>query len=231
MMEAGMAINRNVIEIGPGRGMLTHELCRHARRVLAIEIDRKLYDAYCEKEKNLQLVNADFFDGDTDISGYDMLVSNIPYSMSSKTLAWLFGHRIEAVLCLQKEFAEHMMAREGSGNYSRLSVITSLSFSVRKVAKVPAGCFSPKPKVDSMVVHMLPKETTVNREEMNVITLLMEHKKKTLRNALVDARQGFSLTKEEARGLAGRLEKAESRVFKLSPYELLSIARVINGNA
>ncbi len=229
MIEAEIARGRDVIEIGPGRGILTHELCRCARRVLAVEIDRGLYDGYGEREGNLQLLNADFFAGDIETSSYDMLVSNIPYSMSSRTLAWLFAHRIEAVLCVQKEFAEHMMARNGGDRYSRLSVLTSLSFEVRKVVRVPAGCFRPRPKVDSMVVHMLPKRSDISTDDSRTITLLMEHKKKTLKSAVVDAREGLGLTKEGAREAARGLDGVDERVFKIAPERLLSIARALNG--
>lgn len=228
--EAALAAGKSAIELGPGRGMLTHELCKTAKRVAAVEIDSGLYTGLEESctEANLQLVNADFFTMDRrELAGYDILVANIPYNLSSRTLTWLFEGRMEAVLCIQKEFAEHMLAKPSTRKYSRLSVFTSLFFDVRKVCRVPASCFYPKPRVDSIVVHMLPKGTSAAKEELDALALLMEHKKRKVRNALMDAHSQFGITAAHAKALSERLPDKDSRVFKLPPVGLLGLSREI----
>jgi 16S rRNA (adenine1518-N6/adenine1519-N6)-dimethyltransferase len=209
--------------------MLTRELCRSARKVLAVEIDRRPYGLLAEKkEANLHLVNADFFKLPKEaFAGYDILVSNIPYSLSSKTLEWLVGNRMEAVLCLQSEFVEHMLARQSTRKYSKLSVFTSLFFDVHSIAKVPASCFRPVPKVDSRIVRLLPKECDAGPDELRAITLLMSHKKKKVRNAVSDSRRQLGIGAERARELGDRLPHGNDKVFKLPPLELLAIARQI----
>lgn len=226
MKEAAFAAHRSAIEIGPGRGMLTRELCSVADRVIAVEVDAGLCAELEEgREPNLRLVNSDFFAMDRrELSGYDILVANIPYNLSSKTLAWLFDARIEAVLCVQKEFAEHMLAGPSTRKYSKLSVFSSLFFDVKRVCKVPSACFHPRPRVDSCVVHMLPRRTRASREELEALALLMEHKKKKARNALADAHGQFKVTEEQARRLSERLHHMDDRVFKLSPVELLELS-------
>lgn len=229
--EAAFAAHRSAIEIGPGRGMLTKELCRAAGRVLAVEVDKALYEGLkaTRTEENLELVNADFFSmGGKLLNGYDLVVSNIPYSLSSKTVSWLLENRMEAVLCVQREFAEHMLAPPGTRGYSQLSVSCALSFDIKEVCKVPASCFSPRPRVDSTVVHMLPRGRDASARELALVALLMEHKKRTLRNALEDARSGLGVSAQQARGIADMLQMRQSRVFKLSPEELLAAAREID---
>ncbi len=226
--ESEFGRGREAVEIGPGKGILTHELCKRAAHVTAVEIDSSLYNAYGEREPNLALVNADFFKLDPKNIRGNILISNIPYSMSSSTITWLIGNRMEALLCLQKEFAEHMLAEAGSGNYSKLSVLVSLSFSAERVRSVPASCFRPRPKVDSVVIHLAPKENNVWDEDIRTISLLMGHKKKRLRNAITDARAGLGISKVRAREISARIGNSGVRVFTLAPERLLSIAKELN---
>ncbi|MDE1857139.1 MAG: ribosomal RNA small subunit methyltransferase A [Candidatus Micrarchaeota archaeon] len=229
--EAAHAEGKVVLEVGPGLGILTDELCRTAKKVIAVEKDRRLFEMLEANSecRNLELINSDFFKADQGmISGADIMISNIPYSISSPLLEWLYDKGMQAVLCLQKEFVERMLAQPGSSEYSKLSVMTALRCSVTYIMDVPRGSFYPVPKVDSAVVYLKPKEVNGTREDWRVIGLLMEHKKKTLRNALVDSRGALGLTKGKARELAEDLGSlSEFRCFKLGPKELLSAAKSI----
>ncbi|MEM3476582.1 MAG: rRNA adenine dimethyltransferase family protein, partial [Candidatus Micrarchaeaceae archaeon] len=140
---------RKVIEIGAGTGILTQQLAQQADKVLAIEFDKEL----CNELKklsypNLHIICNDFFSvKETEFEDFDIVIANIPYNLSSKILFWLLLHDLEAVLCVQKEFAEHMLAKPSDKKYSKLSVFSQLSFFIEKVLNIPASCFSPMPSV------------------------------------------------------------------------------------
>ena len=232
--EAQFGQNKNVIELGPGHGMLTKELCAVSNHVTAIEIDKRLYNKmHAEliegaKAKNLKLINADFFSlNEKDMGKSDIFISNIPYNVSSKLLNWLIKNDVEAVLCLQKEFVDHMLAKPSSKKYSRLSVFSHLFFDLERIAAVPSTCFYPKPKVDSEIIHIKKKKNIiVDNDEMAIISVLMEHKKKRFRNALIDSHKKLGISKDKAAAIASQMAVGE-RIFKMNPEELLACAREI----
>lgn len=231
-IEAVHAEGKNVIEIGPGRGMLTKKLCSKAKLVVAVEKDTVLFNILSAtmRDKNLKLLNADFFKLGSDILKkykIDIMVANIPYNLSSKVIEFLIKNRLQAVLCLQKEFVEHMLAEPGTSTYSRLSVMSHLGMRVTKIIDVKKGNFSPVPKVDSSVIYIKPLKNEVSDEDAYMINLLMQHKKKTLRNAFIDSRHSMHITKDEAVKISERLSNNGSRIFTMSPEEILSYAKEI----
>jgi len=232
VIEAKYAKGMTVLELGPGTGILTRELCKSAKHVIAVEKDARLADAIKTslKEENLKIIEADFFSVDfSKFEGIDIMVSNIPYNLSSKLIYWLSGMNIPALICMQKEFAEHMIAKPGTRNYSKLSVVSSLSFNVHRVRDVPAGNFYPKPRVDSTIVYLVPKHSQIGSEALAMISLIMNHKKKRLRNAIVDSSKELGLTKSEARKISEGLKDADSRPFQLEPEQILEIATQFKG--
>ncbi len=226
--EAAHSDGKIVLEIGPGYGILTGELCKKAKKVIAVEKDENLYMLLKGmKCKNLNLINKDFFKlspDEIDIESVDIMIANIPYALSSKIIEWLGENGLEAVLCLQKEFVDRMIADAGSKEYSRLSVMTSLLFSVTKIMDVPRGNFRPMPKVDSALIYMKPKKVQIKELERKLIGLIMQHKKKTLRSAVLDCGRQLGIEKKALAEVADRLELREARVFRLSPEEILGIA-------
>ena len=232
-IEAAHADGKVVLEVGPGQGILTRAMCNVAKRVVAVEKDFRLYTILKHeiRAKNLTLINKDFLDAtDSEIGlgKIDIMISNIPYYLSSSIIGWLSEKHMQAVLCLQKEFVEHMLASPDTRNYSKLSVMTSLLFRVTKIVGVPKGSFRPIPKVDSVVIYMKPIRDPLTKREAELIGLIMQHKKKTVRNAVIDSRAGLGMDKDELMGIAERIRNKDSRVFKLSPQEILSTARELD---
>ncbi len=229
--EARYAEGMNVVEIGPGRGILTEELCKVAKTVIAVEKDTALFNHLRSKmgQNNLTLINADFFGmEESAFSGSDMMVANIPYNLSSRLVFWLAKKQMRAVICIQKEFAERMSAPPGSGNYSRLSVESALRFNIHKVMDVQAGNFFPKPKVDSSIIYMIPKRVRIGKKEDAIMRLLMEHSNKKLRNALADSSKELGIGKQDLRRLCDALETSDARPFQLAPEALLATAKQIS---
>jgi 16S rRNA (adenine1518-N6/adenine1519-N6)-dimethyltransferase len=152
-----------VLEIGPGKGVLTEALLKQARRVVAVEKDDRLITHLTERfakeiaSHKLQLVHADILEFDPQIcnlqSNFYGLVANIPYYITGALLEkFLSGpcQPTNAVLLLQKEVAERIIARDGKE--SILSISVKAYGKPRYVRTVKAGAFSPKPKVDSAIL-------------------------------------------------------------------------------
>lgn len=143
-----------VLEVGPGKGVLTRLLAARAARVIAIELDEALADA-------LAVPNVDLVRGDAaqvPLPRFDACVSNLPYQISSPFLFRLLEREFRvAVLMVQKEFADRLVAKPGGGDYGRLSVNAQRRADVEIVARVPPGAFDPPPQVDSAIVRIRPR--------------------------------------------------------------------------
>ncbi|MDE1870872.1 MAG: ribosomal RNA small subunit methyltransferase A [Candidatus Micrarchaeota archaeon] len=230
-MESEYARDMSVVELGPGLGILTLELCKTARRVVAIEKDERLFNMLGSelKSKKLRLINGDFFSMEKkEFDGIDIMVSNIPYSLSSKTIYWLGSMGIPALICIQREFAEHMLAAPGTRSYSKLSVISALRFRAHLVMEVGANNFYPVPNVDSSLVYLAPKPGIMDEKTASTISLIMGHKKKRLRNAIADSAKSLGISKECARLVSEKIGHADERPFHMDPETILGVAKDVN---
>jgi 16S rRNA (adenine1518-N6/adenine1519-N6)-dimethyltransferase len=231
--EAVHSDSKNILELGPGYGILTKELLKHAKSVVAVEKDNNLFNFLKTeiKSKKLHLLNMDFFNATPEqlmLDKIDIMISNIPYNLSSKTIEFLIKNKLEAVLCIQKEFADHMLAKENTKEYTKLSVISRLSLSMTRIMDVSKGNFRPIPKVDSAVIYIKPKKMDINEQEFKIINLLMQHKKRTVHKALGDSSFYLKMKRQELIRIANSLKYADERVFKLKPEEILQTASAIS---
>ncbi len=215
-----------VLEIGPGTGMLTKELAKKAKKVIAIEKDPEILE---EAKRNVDSRNIEWILADAmkmEWPRFDKMVSNLPYYLSSEIIFKLLEQKFEtAVLICQKEFGERMAGRPGK-NYSRLTVNAQLRAKVELCGTVGKGCFLPAPKVDSVIVRLTPKEAKLPEIFGPLTRAVFSHKKKLLKNALVDSSGELGLSKEEAKELFKGLEK---RAIELKPEEILELAWKIEG--
>ncbi|KAK3032288.1 hypothetical protein RJ639_036245 [Escallonia herrerae] len=153
-----------VLEIGPGTGNLTVKLLEVARKVVAVEIDKRMVEVLHNRvkasafEDRLTVLCKDALK--TEFPHFDLVVANIPYGISSPLVAKLvFGvnpYR-SATLLLQKEFARRLLANPGDSDFNRLAVNVKLVAEVEFVRDVSKRDFTPCPKVDSSVVIIRPK--------------------------------------------------------------------------
>lgn len=225
-----------VIELGPGLGTLTGELLRTGARVIAVERDRDMIAVLRAEYPGapLEIVEGDAADVDLmALAGGEKvaLAGNLPYAITGGILRNLCERHqaiSRAVVMIQKEVRDRLLAAPGTGEYGALTVFVQARFDVRSVVKVPAGAFHPPPKVDSAVVALVPRavpraeETDAFRE---VVRASFAARRKTLRNALVQAfgaersdralasagidgkRRGETLSVEEFAALAGAIER------------------------
>jgi 16S rRNA (adenine1518-N6/adenine1519-N6)-dimethyltransferase len=160
---ANVTKNDIVVEIGAGIGVLTEDLAQNAAKLIAVEMDDKLIEVL--KDKLLKYNNVQIYSGD--ILKFDFgaiardgqqkikVIGNVPYNISSQVLFHLLSFRkiIDSfVLMLQKEVIQRLVAPPGGEDYGVPSVILQMFASVEKVLDVPAGCFYPRPKVESSVI-------------------------------------------------------------------------------
>jgi len=182
-----------VVEIGPGRGALTSHLLRKAGRVVAIEIDPVLVHylrAEFRDEPRLTLIESDILKADLTEWGRVAITGNLPYYITSpileKTLA-LSATLSQAVFLVQKEVAQRLSAQPGTRAYGFLSVQTQLLSDVELLFEVPADAFRPRPKVDSAVVRLTPKQDAGAFDHARFIEFAsrcFRYKRKTIRNNL-----------------------------------------------
>ncbi len=167
--QAAVSEGENVLEIGPGAGALTSQLCPLAKRLCAIEIDRRLLPILEEvvKYRNFTVVNQDFLK--TDLSEIQKeyfagekytVAGNLPYYISSKILQKLIlqADHINAItVMVQKEFADRLFASAGSKDYRAITPTIQYFFNLSMILEVPPHCFLPAPDVTSSVVRLTPK--------------------------------------------------------------------------
>ncbi|WP_447977914.1 16S rRNA (adenine(1518)-N(6)/adenine(1519)-N(6))-dimethyltransferase RsmA [Candidatus Nitrospira bockiana] len=198
---AAIGPEETVLEIGPGRGILTESLCREAKRVIAVEVDARLV-VYLRETlthcPNLELREADAltFPYDT-LPPRTVIVANLPYNISSPLLFAFFEARDRLdrmVLMLQVEVARRLVASPGSEEYGILSVLARYWTEPSIVFSVSPHCFRPKPEVGSAVVRLIVRRTpplAVSDEALfiRVVRAAFAHRRKTLVNSLRD--EGF----------------------------------------
>ena len=183
-----------VLEIGPGRGVLTRALLDRGAKVIAVELDGTLLphleSAFADEiaAGKLTIVHGDAIR--CEIPPFEKVVANLPYSASSKITFRLLdiGFK-EAVLMYQKEFGERMIALPGSPDCGRLSVMVQTYAKVMPLLELGPESFSPPPEVDSWVVKITPKsEPTYPISDRKLYAVLVReafsHRRKTLKKAL-----------------------------------------------
>ena len=190
-----------IIEIGPGIGVLTNELCKHAEKVVAIELDGRLIPILGEtlaEHKNLKVVNADVLDLDlkelieSEFNGLDVYVcANLPYYITSPIIMKLLQDRlpIKAVTTMvQREAADRLCAPLGSRESGAVTVAVEYYSEAKKLFNVPRGSFMPQPKVDSSVIQLSIRENApeVYDEALffRIVRGIFTLRRKTVLNAL-----------------------------------------------
>ncbi|MGD0080947.1 MAG: 16S rRNA (adenine(1518)-N(6)/adenine(1519)-N(6))-dimethyltransferase RsmA [Methanoregula sp.] len=184
---------KRVLEIGPGNGALTRALLDRGALVHAIELDgllcEQLADSFSQEIAGGRLTLQHGDATRCEIPPFQISVSNLPYSVSSKITFRLLDIGFEvAVLMYQSEFAERMVAPAGTKDCGRLSIMVQTYAAVRQCFRLPPHCFSPKPQVHSTVVQIIPRDPIffiANRcLYADVVRALFSHRRKTVRNCL-----------------------------------------------
>ncbi len=187
---------RDVIEIGPGRGALTKEILnKKPKSLTVIEKDDILVSQLKKKYKDndkIKIYNSDIltFKLENVIKKNSIIIGNLPYNISSQILVKILKIKIwppkfkDLIFMFQKELGEKIIGKFLTKNYGRLSILTNFKLSVLNKFQVSPNCFFPKPKVTSIVIHFIPKvqKYKINRiENLEKITnILFSNKRKMI---------------------------------------------------
>jgi 16S rRNA (adenine1518-N6/adenine1519-N6)-dimethyltransferase len=214
---------KTVLEIGAGEGILTKALAEEVGpkgKVVALELDRSLAPKLKSNLKGVKNAEVNFADAlKFDLSGFKIIFGNLPYHISSPLLFKILDSGFsKAVLCLQKEFAERLLAKPGSKEYSRLSVMSQNSAGAEILFEIPRFSFVPIPDVDSAVVVLEARKKRKLDEKL--VNALFQHKNQSVKNALLHSRRLFGLSKQDTKSLAERTSFSKEKVRNLSIDEL-----------
>lgn len=170
---AGIDKTSGIIEIGPGMGSLTEQLAKHAKHVLAFEIDQRLIPILGETLSpydNVTVINEDILKADvasaieTHLHDCDeiFVVANLPYYITTPILMGLLEKHLNInsyVVMMQKEVGERLSAAPSTKAYGSLSIAVQYYTDVKRIMVVPKGVFMPPPNVDSLVVKLTTLES------------------------------------------------------------------------
>ncbi len=198
---SGVDQTAGVLEIGPGIGPLTQQLCLRAGKVCAVEVDGRLkpiLEKTLEEFENLEIVWDDVLKRDIRALVAEkfpglrpMACANLPYYITSPILSALLEAECfqRVTVMVQKEVAQRIAAKPGSADYSAFTVFCQYYAQPELLFEVPAGCFLPQPKVTSAVASLAVREEKpweIRDEKLffKVVKASFAMRRKTLQNGL-----------------------------------------------
>ncbi len=172
-----------VFELGTGLGILTPLLCKKANKVISIDVDEKLVKSAKSTFSDIDNLILKSGDGFKKKDSFSIFVSNLPYSKSKDAIEWLaqtsFSH---GVIMVQKEFADKLLANS-SKKRKAVSIIANYAFEITNISKVGKNNFSPPPKVDSVILKIIQKNT-MKKDLIQTINKIFSYRRKTIKNIL-----------------------------------------------
>lgn len=237
--EAGITKEDYVLEIGPGMGTLTEELALNAKKVVAVELDRRLLpilDETLGAYDNVEIIYGDILEIDIKKlideklgGGPVKLVANLPYYVTTPIIGKLLEEdlNLESInVMVQKEVADRMAAGLGSKTYGSLSVFVNFYTNPKVVVKVPKTVFMPQPKIDSAVIQLELKKNLpdIDRDQFfKVVKAAFSKRRKTIINSL--STFGFDLKKDQIRQALEKVGiKPEERAENISVEDFIKLS-------
>nr|MBA4405302.1 hypothetical protein [Nanoarchaeum sp.] len=214
-----------ILEIGPGQGILTKELAKKAKKIVAVEIDKTLEKYLCNLPKNVQIIYANILEN-IDKLYFNKIIANIPYSISEPLLKKLIKKDFElAILLIGEKFYKLLNGKD------KLNIISKTFFEIEKIMDVPKENFTPKPRVNSVIIKITKRKDGLNNEEKIIKEILLQDDKK-LKNALIYAFvRAENLTKKQAKEKIDKMkipaESLEKNVNQLSNIQFNKLMKSI----
>ncbi len=172
-----------VFELGTGLGILTPLLCEKANKVISIDADEKLVRNAKSTFSDIDNLILKSGDGFKKKDSFSIFVSNLPYSKSKDAIEWLaqtsFSH---GVIMVQKEFADKLLSNS-SKKRKAISIIANHAFEIKNISKVGKNNFTPPPKVDSVILKIIQKNT-MTKDQIQTINKIFSYRRKTIKNIL-----------------------------------------------
>ena len=216
---------KNIIEIGPGKGALTDEIIKkNPKNIILIEKDKFLHDFLLNKYKNIQNIKIIYQDAlnynYTNIKKPKTIISNLPYNISVKLIIkWLkiISEFNEIIVMIQKDVAQKMQYKNMKKR-NRLNVLTEITSNFDIMFNVSKNVFYPKPKIMSSVINIKPKKNiNINIDNLENFTRdLFKNKRKQISNVL-------QLNKINNKDKINNLNISKSRAEDLTLKEIIQI--------
>jgi 16S rRNA (adenine1518-N6/adenine1519-N6)-dimethyltransferase len=226
-----------VLEIGPGPGSLTQRLLEAGFSVSAIELDQRMISVLQETAPLARVSQADALKVDwaplLDLLPEPRAIcGNLPYGITGPLLGKIqeaYNQIVKAVIMVQREVMERMMAKEGSSERSALSAWIQLYFMPKPVCMVPPSSFVPQPKVSSSVVELTPFAESENEQLLKHAHLLIKAGFRMPRKTLVNnlAAEGFLARSAVEHALEKLQLSAGIRPQQVSRDQWLNLAKML----
>jgi 16S rRNA (adenine1518-N6/adenine1519-N6)-dimethyltransferase len=196
IMDAVPFAGRDVLEIGPGSGVMTERIASCARSLSCVELDSRFAAALGARfsaQKTVTIVNVNILSYDLSLLTCKPLIfGNVPYAISNELIRYLVNSRTRfdtAYLTVQKEFADKLAARVSTKPFSFLSCYIQYYARVERLFDIPAAAFSPIPKVDSSFVSLdfyqkLPFPALSEERLFMIIRAAFSQRRKKIANSL-----------------------------------------------
>ena len=201
----GLDKRDNVLEIGPGEGILTERILPTVNGLAVIEIDPLLveYLRSLNSIKGCHIIHGDVLWQELKtlpINKPVKIIGNIPYNITSPILFWLIEQRefwSEAYIMVQKEVALRLIGQVGTKAYGRLTVMTGAFLDIEKCFNIPPEVFVPRPNVDSAFIKITKKATLIINDEQfdkfeKIVKAAFSKRRKMLQNSL----SGFDISQD-----------------------------------
>jgi 16S rRNA (adenine1518-N6/adenine1519-N6)-dimethyltransferase len=223
-----------VLEIGPGKGILTRRLLEQAGRVIAVDIDERLIDGLrleLGATPHLTLIHADFLGFGLSDFRHLKVIGNLPYCLSSQMLFHLLDQLESwdtAVLTTQREFAQRLLALPGTRAYGAITVFFDRLMHREKLFSIEPWCFKPRPDVVSTSFRLARRESPLYEVYdgdtfRRVVKACFVQRRKTLANNLV---AGLGISRISVWDILNRAEVSGAvRAETLTGLEFQRLAR------
>ena len=230
--------NKNILEIGPGFGVLSHRLSEKGKKLLLVEMDRRLEPVLKEvlaDRDNVEIIFSDVLKLDLHrvlkerFGGEKVnVVANLPYYVTTPILAHLLEDNlpIESItVMVQKEVAKRMAAKANTKDYGSLSLLVQYYTQGTVICTVPNTVFMPRPKVESAVVYLKLRGVSKNENFFKVTRAAFNMRRKTLVNALA---KGLNLEKAKIADCLSAINLSEQiRGEELSLEQYLELSQLL----
>ena len=184
-----------VLEVGPGTGNLTREILKNnPSKMYLIEKDTFLAENLKEMiDERVKIFNEDILKFDENLLSKNKIIvfGNLPYNISTEILStWITKLKndywfSDLILMFQKEVADRIIAQFNTSNYGRLSILANWRLNIKKICDISPESFSPKPKIQSTLIHFTPKKNFVEIEDPlnleKITRIFFSHRRKMLK--------------------------------------------------
>ena len=187
--------NNEILEVGPGTGNLTKEILKNnPSKMYVIEKDTFLAESLKEiTDERVKIFNEDILNFDErSLSKNKIIVfGNLPYNISTEILStWITNLKkdywfSDLILMFQKEVADRIVAQFNNSTYGRLSILANWRLNINKICDISPECFSPKPKIQSTLIHFTPKKNYAEIKDPKnlekITRIFFNHRRKMLK--------------------------------------------------